>query len=88
MRVTLKCGYKAEISRDGRVLILYGPDDSEIGAIEPPEHGDFYHFAYHAVEGECPIVSFAPEHKINGWPDWYYKIDVHQKTIERLNPWR
>lgn len=88
MRVTLTNGYQAVIAEAGTRLEVFAPDGKMLFAVTPPEHSGFYQFARHAVHGECLIVSFEPKHKINGWMDWYYRIDVEERRIERLNPWR
>ena len=88
LRVTLADGRFAEIDTEGQSLNVFEPDGSKLFMVAPPEHAGFYQFARHAVHGECPIVSFEPGHAINGWTDWYYRVDVSGQFVERLNPWR
>ena len=89
MNTKLKTGEILKIKKEGGLLEVWSPDDTTLlFTVEAPMNSGFYTFAEHAIEGECPVVSFDPSHKINDWCDWYYKVDTKNKTIERLNPWR
>lgn len=88
MEAKVSGDYRAVIDNDGSRLTVFSPDGKEAFALSPPEHGTFYLFAEHIEHGPCPVVSFHPDFQINGWQDWYFKLDVRFKTISRLNPWR
>lgn len=88
MRTTLATGQVAEIEDDGNVLRVSETNGDELFTVHPPEHSKFYQFIEHVVEGECPVVSFEPGHEVNGWMDWYYKVNITTHQIEKLNPWR
>ena len=88
MRATLKSGHIAEISEDRQRLSVFYPEGGLAFEVGAPENGNFYLFASHISSGECPVVSFDPQFAINGWPDWYFRVDVSNHSIERLNPWR
>ena len=88
MRAILAGGHIAEIENEGQSLVIIEVDGSTLFTLAPPGNAAFYQFARHAVHGECPVVSFEPGHAINGWMDWYYRVDVSGQSIERLNPWR
>jgi hypothetical protein len=88
MQAILKSGHMAEITQEGGLLSIYGTDGNLFFSIAPPDRAGFYQFVQHAIEGQCPIVSFSPGHEINGWSDWYYKVNVEVQVIERVNPWR
>lgn len=88
MESMIEGGYKAFIINDGALLKVFDQKGVEICALYPPEYSLFYLLSEHAIHGVCPIVSFEHAHAINGWQDWYFKIDVPSKSIVRLNPWR
>ncbi|QKX17759.1 hypothetical protein [Microbulbifer sp. YPW1] len=89
MESKLDTGEILKIKDEGTLLEVYTSDELDLlFSVQPPEYSGFYTFARHSIEGECPIVSFEPSHKINGWQDWYYKVNLKTKSIERLNPWR
>lgn len=88
MESIIEGGYKVVIVNNGALLKVFDQVGTEICALRPPEYSSFYQFAKHAIHGECPIISFEPAHSVNGWQDWYFKIDVQSKSISRLNPWR
>ena len=88
MEAMIDGGYKAVIVNGGALLKVLDQAGAEVCVIRPPRYGLFYQFAEHAIHGECPIVSFESAHKINGWQDWYFKINVEAKCISQLNPWR
>lgn len=89
MNTKLKTGEILRIEKEGELLEVYAADGMQLlFSVQAPENASFYTFAEHAIEGECPVVSFEPSHKVNGWCDWYYKVNLKSKNIERLNPWR
>lgn len=88
MKATLKSGHVAEIAEDRQRLSVYYLEGGLAFEVSAPEHGDFYLFADHITAGQCPVVSFDPQYSINGWPDWFYRVNVSSQSIERLNPWR
>ncbi|MYM27411.1 hypothetical protein GTP58_03625 [Duganella sp. CY15W] len=88
MRVRLNNGYDAEIIADGGRLDLFLPDGHYVFTAKSPEFSTFFAFADYATKGVCPLISFAPEHKQNGWMDWFCEINVRSQSITLLNPWR
>jgi hypothetical protein len=85
---TLQNGCTAQITEDRRMLHVYKEGGELLFSLPPPEHGIFYTLQPHAKYGPCPIVRFDLDHSINGWGDWFYRIDFKKKYLERLNPWK
>lgn len=84
-------GVLAKIVENGSLLEVREASGKLLFTLTPPPHSAFYIFQPHAIHGVCPIVSFSPGHKPdgdNGWPDWYYRIDVRNRSMTRLNPWK
>ncbi|MGK4006527.1 hypothetical protein WMF31_28160 [Sorangium sp. So ce1036] len=88
MEAKLEGGHIGRIVGDGSRLEIVDSGGAILFTLSAPAHAVFYLFAVHAVHGECPVVSFDPDHAINGWMDWYYRVDIESRSMERLNPWR
>ena len=83
----LRGGCEAEIQGQGEELVI-SRHNKELFRLKAPSHAGFYTFAEHYAHGVCPIVSFDPEHAINDWMDWYYRVDIDGQSMERLSPWK
>jgi hypothetical protein len=78
-----------EIIDDGKTLQIFDSAGKKLlFELYAPENAGFYSYAKHSIHGECPIVSFNPGNEVNGWMDWYYRVDPNSQTMEQLNPWR
>lgn len=84
----LESGHIIRILGDGSRLEIVDSEGTVLFTLSAPAHAVFYLFAVHATHGACPVVSFEPNHAIDGWMDWYYRVDIERRSLERLNPWR
>ena len=89
MESKLDTGEVMKIIDEGSTLQIYDKSNKTLlFEIKAPDNSVFYTFSSHTTYGECPIISYLPEHSINGWQDWFYRIDINEKTMEQINPWK
>jgi hypothetical protein len=74
----------AALSRAGRGrLLLFEPDGSPAGGIDPPDGYQLSHFL--AGEEGLAVVGQGDEAR-DGWPDWHFLIDGRAARLRRAGP--
>lgn len=79
-------GVIAAISRgpDEARLLVIAPDGGVKHELAAPPGFDLSHIVEHPEHGLCVVCN--GDQEINGWYDWYFKVDSRRGMLVRVSP--